>query len=40
VGRVLERLLEKVLDDAALNTRERLAALAPEVWKALEQSAG
>ena len=31
VGRVLERLLEKVLDDATLNTRERLEALAPEV---------
>ncbi len=39
VGRVLERLLEKVLDDATLNTRERLEALAPEVWKALEDSA-
>jgi tRNA nucleotidyltransferase (CCA-adding enzyme) len=31
VGEVLRRLLERVLDDAALNTRERLEALVPEV---------
>jgi tRNA nucleotidyltransferase (CCA-adding enzyme) len=31
VGQVLRALLERVLDDAALNTRERLEALIPEV---------
>jgi tRNA nucleotidyltransferase (CCA-adding enzyme) len=31
VGVILERLLERVLDDPTLNTRERLEALLPEV---------
>jgi hypothetical protein len=31
VGRVLERLLEEVLDDPALNTRERLLARLDEL---------
>jgi tRNA nucleotidyltransferase (CCA-adding enzyme) len=35
VGRVLERLLERVLDDASLNTRESLEALLPEIWRSL-----
>jgi tRNA nucleotidyltransferase (CCA-adding enzyme) len=33
IGVVLERLLERVLDDPSLNTRERLLALLPEVAK-------
>jgi tRNA nucleotidyltransferase (CCA-adding enzyme) len=33
VGEVLRRLLERVLDDAELNTYERLEALVPEVAK-------
>ena len=33
VGVLLERLLELVLDDASLNTGERLEALLPELWK-------
>jgi hypothetical protein len=28
---ILERLLERVIDDPTLNTRERLEALLPEV---------
>jgi tRNA nucleotidyltransferase (CCA-adding enzyme) len=35
VGVVLERLLDLVLDDASLNTRERLEALVPELWQKL-----
>ena len=35
VGRVLEALLERVLDDPGLNTPERLTALVPEVAAAL-----
>jgi tRNA nucleotidyltransferase (CCA-adding enzyme) len=31
VGEVLRRLLERVLDDASLNTREKLEALVPEL---------
>jgi tRNA nucleotidyltransferase (CCA-adding enzyme) len=31
IGEVLRRLLERVLDDASLNTPERLSALVPEV---------
>ena len=31
VGVVLERLLERVIDDPALNDVDRLAALVPEV---------
>jgi hypothetical protein len=31
IGVVLERLLEKVLDDPTLNEREKLEALIPEV---------
>jgi hypothetical protein len=33
IGEVLRRLLERVLDDASLNTREQLEALVPEVAK-------
>ena len=36
VGEVLRRLLERVLDEPALNTPERLAALVPEIARALE----
>jgi putative nucleotidyltransferase with HDIG domain len=35
VGEVLEKLLERVIDDPSLNTREALAALVPEVAKEL-----
>jgi tRNA nucleotidyltransferase (CCA-adding enzyme) len=35
VGEVLRRLLERVLDDASLNTREQLSALVPQVAAAL-----
>jgi len=35
VGEVLEKLLERVIDDPSLNTRETLAALVPEVAKEL-----
>jgi len=31
VGRILAELFERVLDDPALNTRERLLALAREI---------
>ncbi|HEY3353572.1 MAG TPA: HD domain-containing protein [Polyangia bacterium] len=31
IGKVLNRLLERVIDDPSLNTRERLLALVPEV---------
>jgi tRNA nucleotidyltransferase (CCA-adding enzyme) len=40
VGEVLRRLLERVLDDAALNTRERLTALVPAVARELGQGGG
>jgi tRNA nucleotidyltransferase (CCA-adding enzyme) len=33
IGEVLRKLLERVLDDSALNTREQLEALVPEVAK-------
>jgi tRNA nucleotidyltransferase (CCA-adding enzyme) len=35
IGVVLERLLDRVLDDPSLNERERLEAMLPEIWKAL-----
>ena len=35
VGQVLARLLEKVLDDPDLNTRERLLSLLPETARSL-----
>ncbi len=31
IGEILERLLERVLDDPSLNTREKLEALLPEL---------
>jgi tRNA nucleotidyltransferase (CCA-adding enzyme) len=37
VGEVLRALLERVLDDASLNTPERLAALVPEVAASLRR---
>jgi len=40
VGEVLEALLERVLDDPALNTRDGLLALLPEVVRALETAGG
>jgi tRNA nucleotidyltransferase (CCA-adding enzyme) len=39
VGQILERLLERVLDDPALNTREGLEALLPEALRSLEPAA-
>ena len=36
VGEVLRRLLERVLDDASLNQRERLLALVPEVAQQIQ----
>jgi hypothetical protein len=36
VGIVLERLLERVLDDPSLNERERLEALLPAIWGELK----
>jgi tRNA nucleotidyltransferase (CCA-adding enzyme) len=40
VGQVLERLLERVIDDASLNERERLEALLPEVLAELPKKPG
>lgn len=40
VGTILEALLEKVLDDPSLNTRERLEALLPAVAQATETPVG
>ena len=37
IGLVLERLLERVLDDPSLNEREKLEALLPEVWAELDR---
>jgi len=31
IGVILERLLERVLDDPSLNTREKLEAMLPEL---------
>jgi tRNA nucleotidyltransferase (CCA-adding enzyme) len=39
VGEVLRRLLERVLDDAALNSYERLEALVPEVAREISTAA-
>ncbi len=40
VGQVLRALLERVLDDAALNTSEQLSALVPEVAASATETAG
>jgi hypothetical protein len=37
VGEVLEKLLERVIDDPGLNTKETLAALAAEVAEELKK---
>ncbi len=37
VGEVLRRLLERVLDDAELNSYERLQALVPEIAREAER---
>lgn len=38
VGEILRRLLERVLDDPALNTREGLLALVPELARELDEA--
>jgi tRNA nucleotidyltransferase (CCA-adding enzyme) len=38
VGEVLRRLLERVLDDPTLNTREALLALVPELARAVDEA--
>ncbi len=38
VGEILRRLLERVLDEPALNTRERLLALVPEIVGAIDST--
>jgi tRNA nucleotidyltransferase (CCA-adding enzyme) len=35
IGVVLERLLDRVLDDPSLNERDKLEALLPQIWKAI-----
>jgi hypothetical protein len=40
VGVILERLLERVLDDPALNTKETLEALLPEIWAEVKRGNG
>jgi putative nucleotidyltransferase with HDIG domain len=40
VGRILESLLERVIDDPALNTRERLLSLLEEERERLDDSGG
>ena len=38
VGEVLEKLLERVIDDPALNEKEKLAALVPEIANELKKA--
>ena len=40
IGKILQALLDLVLDDPSLNGRERLIALVPEVRRKLEDSSG
>jgi tRNA nucleotidyltransferase (CCA-adding enzyme) len=37
VGEILEKLLERVIDDPALNEREKLEALVPEIADELKK---
>ncbi|HMF43822.1 MAG TPA: HDIG domain-containing protein [Polyangia bacterium] len=36
VGQILERLLERVIDDPTLNEKEKLEALVPEIWREIK----
>ena len=37
IGEILEKLLERVIDDQTLNEREKLEALVPEIAKELKK---
>jgi tRNA nucleotidyltransferase (CCA-adding enzyme) len=40
VGQVLEKLLERVIDDPTLNEKEKLLALVPEIVGEIKKPAG